>query len=205
MPASSCCAGSPASGRGCAGRHGLDADRSRAGSLRWPTSGTPLVEPFDLDQLSRESDAIFLAVPEGLSAEVAPVLADRGARVFDLSGAFRLRDAELRQRWYPHSPDVQPPAGLRADGAVPGGTPVGPSDRVRRLLSDRRRAGAASARRGGTAAAGHHHRRQVRHLGRRARRRPSARTFPRRTAACRRTAYSAIVTAPRSSRSSAYR
>src|SRR5258705_9764895 len=48
--------------------------------------------PFDMDKLGSESDAIFLAVPEALAAEVAPALADRGARVFDLSGAFRLRD-----------------------------------------------------------------------------------------------------------------
>ena len=65
--------------------------------------------PFDVDTLGSESDAIFLAVPEGLAAQVAPGLAERGARVFDLSGAFRLRDPEFRQRWYPHSPAVDVP------------------------------------------------------------------------------------------------
>ena len=65
--------------------------------------------PFDVEKLGSESDAIFLAVPEGLSAQVAPGLAERGARVFDLSGAFRLRDPEFRQRWYPHSPAVGVP------------------------------------------------------------------------------------------------
>ena len=59
--------------------------------------------------MSNESDAIFLAVPETLAAQVAPTLAERGARVFDLSGAFRLRDTEFRQRWYPHSPSVGVP------------------------------------------------------------------------------------------------
>jgi N-acetyl-gamma-glutamyl-phosphate reductase len=68
-----------------------------------------LVEPFDLDRLAAESDAVFLAVPETLAAQVAPVLAERGVRVFDLSGAFRLRDADFRQRWYPHSPSVEMP------------------------------------------------------------------------------------------------
>lgn len=67
------------------------------------------VVPFDLESLVREADVAFLAVPEGLSAHVAPTLAERGVRVFDLSGAFRLRDAEQRQRWYPHSPDVSVP------------------------------------------------------------------------------------------------
>ncbi len=65
--------------------------------------------PFDVDKLGSEADAIFLAVPESLAAEVAPVLTGRGARVFDLSGAFRLRDPEFRQRWYPHSPSVDVP------------------------------------------------------------------------------------------------
>jgi N-acetyl-gamma-glutamyl-phosphate reductase len=67
------------------------------------------VQPFDLETLCRESDAIFLAVPESLSAQVAPELASRVDKVFDLSGAFRLRDPEFRQRWYPHSPDVDVP------------------------------------------------------------------------------------------------
>jgi N-acetyl-gamma-glutamyl-phosphate reductase len=65
--------------------------------------------PFDVDKLGSEADAIFLAVPESLAAQVAPVLTDRGARVFDLSGAFRLRDPEFRQRWYPHSPVIDVP------------------------------------------------------------------------------------------------
>jgi N-acetyl-gamma-glutamyl-phosphate reductase len=62
------------------------------------------VLPLDLDLLA-SLDAVFLATPDTLSAEVAPALAARGPRVFDLSGAFRLRDKGLRQRWYPHSPD----------------------------------------------------------------------------------------------------
>ena len=62
------------------------------------------VEPLDLDRLAA-LDAVFLAVPDTLSAEVGPALAARGPKVFDLSGAFRLRDRTLRQRWYPHSPD----------------------------------------------------------------------------------------------------
>jgi N-acetyl-gamma-glutamyl-phosphate reductase len=61
------------------------------------------VEPLDIEKLAAETDAVFLALPETLAAEVAPELANRGTRVFDLSGAFRLRDAALRDRWYPHT------------------------------------------------------------------------------------------------------
>jgi N-acetyl-gamma-glutamyl-phosphate reductase len=67
------------------------------------------VERFDADRLAVESDAVFLAVPDTLAAEVGPALAQRGPRVFDLSGAFRLRSKAERQRWYPHSPDPAVP------------------------------------------------------------------------------------------------
>ena len=59
------------------------------------------VDGLDLDALADGSDAIFLALPEHAAAEIAPALIARGKRVFDLSGAFRLRDAALRHRWYP--------------------------------------------------------------------------------------------------------
>jgi N-acetyl-gamma-glutamyl-phosphate reductase len=68
------------------------------------------VDGLNLDVLAGESDAVFLALPDTAAAELAPELLARGKRVFDLSGAFRLRDAAARQRWYPHTPE--PPASL---------------------------------------------------------------------------------------------
>jgi N-acetyl-gamma-glutamyl-phosphate reductase len=59
------------------------------------------VDGLDVEALAGGTDAVFLALPEHAAAEVAPALVARGKRVFDLSGAFRLRDAELRHRWYP--------------------------------------------------------------------------------------------------------
>ena len=56
---------------------------------------------LDIDALAEATDAVFLALPDHAAAEVAPPLLARGKRVFDLSGAFRLRDAGLRKRWYP--------------------------------------------------------------------------------------------------------
>jgi N-acetyl-gamma-glutamyl-phosphate reductase len=61
------------------------------------------VEAMDTAKLAAESDAIFLATPDTVSADVAPMLAADGRKVFDLSGAFRLRDNESRNRWYPHT------------------------------------------------------------------------------------------------------
>ena len=63
------------------------------------------VDGLDVEALAENTDAVFLALPEHAAAEVAPALLARGKRVFDLSGAFRLRDAALRQRWYPKTGD----------------------------------------------------------------------------------------------------
>jgi N-acetyl-gamma-glutamyl-phosphate reductase len=62
------------------------------------------VVPLDLDKLTEEADAVFLALPDTAAAELGPELSARGRRVFDLSGAFRLRDEAARQKWYPHTP-----------------------------------------------------------------------------------------------------
>src|SRR5262245_45747387 len=62
------------------------------------------VNGLDIDALAASTDAVFLALPDHAAADVAPPLVARGKRVFDLSGAFRLRDAGLRKRWYPKTP-----------------------------------------------------------------------------------------------------
>ncbi len=72
------------------------------------------VEPFALDRLADAAEAVFLALPEEAAASVAPPLVERGVRVIDLSGAFRLRDAAARARWYPATTlaGLQPAYGL---------------------------------------------------------------------------------------------
>ncbi|HYT67422.1 MAG TPA: N-acetyl-gamma-glutamyl-phosphate reductase [Vicinamibacterales bacterium] len=66
------------------------------------------VNGLDIDALADASDAVFLALPDHAAAAIALPLVARGKRVFDLSGAFRLRDAEQRRRWYPKTPDAPP-------------------------------------------------------------------------------------------------
>jgi N-acetyl-gamma-glutamyl-phosphate reductase len=63
------------------------------------------VDALDVDTLVDRTDAVFLALPEHASAEIAPALVNRGKRVFDLSGAFRLRDEGQRRLWYPQTPE----------------------------------------------------------------------------------------------------
>jgi N-acetyl-gamma-glutamyl-phosphate reductase len=59
------------------------------------------VVALDVERLAANADIVFLALPEAASAEVGVALLQRGTRVIDLSGAFRIRDAADRQRWYP--------------------------------------------------------------------------------------------------------
>jgi N-acetyl-gamma-glutamyl-phosphate reductase len=69
--------------------------------------------PLDPAALAADADLVFLALPDTAAAELAPALVARGVRVIDLSGAFRLRDAPARQRWYPETREL------------PGGTAYG--------------------------------------------------------------------------------
>jgi N-acetyl-gamma-glutamyl-phosphate reductase len=61
----------------------------------------PAAEPFSPEALAAgRPDVVFLATPNETSAEaVAPILA-LGAKVIDISGAFRLRNAADYPRWY---------------------------------------------------------------------------------------------------------
>jgi N-acetyl-gamma-glutamyl-phosphate reductase len=75
------------------------------------------VVALDVERLATDADIVFLALPEAASAELAPRLLDRGLRVIDLSGAFRIREDADRQRWYP------------ATASLPAGTVYGFTER----------------------------------------------------------------------------
>jgi N-acetyl-gamma-glutamyl-phosphate reductase len=61
------------------------------------------IQPLAPEALAGDADVVFLALPDAAAAELAPALVDAGVRVIDLSGAFRLRDAASRARWYPET------------------------------------------------------------------------------------------------------
>jgi N-acetyl-gamma-glutamyl-phosphate reductase len=73
-----------------------------------------VIEPFSAARLAEEADVVFLALPEEAAGTIAPSLVDRGLRVIDLSGAFRLRDSAAREKWYPATRlgSLQPVYGL---------------------------------------------------------------------------------------------
>ncbi len=58
-------------------------------------------------------DLVFTATPPEISLDIVPEILDQGAKVIDLSGAFRLPSGEQYQRWYhaEHSrPELLPEA-----------------------------------------------------------------------------------------------
>jgi N-acetyl-gamma-glutamyl-phosphate reductase len=77
------------------------------------------IVPFESASLATDADVVFLALPDTAAAELAPSLVDRGTRVIDLSGAFRLRSADARARFYPET------------GRVPEGLAYGLTERER--------------------------------------------------------------------------
>ncbi len=55
----------------------------------------------DAQAIQRERlELVFLATPAAVSIELAAAILGTGAKVIDLSGAFRLGDAEMYSRWY---------------------------------------------------------------------------------------------------------
>lgn len=76
----------------------------------------PVPERFPSTAASVEAgrlDVVFLATPPEVSMELAPAMLQAGARVVDLSGAFRFRDAATYRKWYKEehtAPDLLPDA-----------------------------------------------------------------------------------------------
>jgi N-acetyl-gamma-glutamyl-phosphate reductase len=84
----------------------MSSGQTSASSRRLPAlarlwSGS--IVPLSFDALASDADVVFLALPDSAAAELAPALVDRGVRVIDLSGAFRLHDEAARSRWYPET------------------------------------------------------------------------------------------------------
>lgn len=51
-------------------------------------------------EIADASDVIFLALPHGVSMDVAPVFIQAGKKVIDLSADYRLRDLATYENWY---------------------------------------------------------------------------------------------------------
>jgi N-acetyl-gamma-glutamyl-phosphate reductase len=58
------------------------------------------VEPLNIKQIPANCDIIFLALPHAIAFEIVPYLIDLGVKVIDLSVDFRLKSAEVYEKWY---------------------------------------------------------------------------------------------------------
>ncbi|MGK2888702.1 MAG: N-acetyl-gamma-glutamyl-phosphate reductase [Candidatus Malihini olakiniferum] len=60
----------------------------------------PVQALTDAAEAAKDIDVVFLATDHKVSHDLAPVFLDAGCMVFDLSGAFRVQDAEFYRRYY---------------------------------------------------------------------------------------------------------
>ncbi len=83
-----------ATSRRYAGKAVTDVFPSLAGltSLRF-SNATP-------EEIAGMCDAVFLALPHGVSMDIAPVFVKAGKKVVDLSADYRLRDLAVYEKWY---------------------------------------------------------------------------------------------------------
>lgn len=76
--------------------------RSESEATLQPLGAQPLTTiPATAAAVKQEGLAVvFLATPADVSMELAPLFLEAGAKVIDISGAFRLADPAAYQRWY---------------------------------------------------------------------------------------------------------
>ena len=62
-------------------------------------------EELDLEQVTTDSDVIFVALPHGHALPIAKKAKEKGKKVIDLGADFRLKDAAVYEEWYkvPHT------------------------------------------------------------------------------------------------------
>jgi N-acetyl-gamma-glutamyl-phosphate reductase len=87
----------------------LDAMTSRSNAGTPVSKLLPFLQGFtDLKfdaQLKEDGDydLVFCATPHGASMEIVPGLVERGIKVIDLSGDYRLADPAVYEQWYGHA------------------------------------------------------------------------------------------------------
>ena len=59
-----------------------------------------VLRKIDVEQMANECEVVFFATPPGVSSTLAPTLIDKGVKVIDLSGDFRLKDRSVYETWY---------------------------------------------------------------------------------------------------------
>lgn len=58
------------------------------------------IEDVDVDELAKAIDLVFTATPSGIARDLAPQFIERGVKVIDISGDFRIKDQNDYKQWY---------------------------------------------------------------------------------------------------------
>ncbi|MBE7049870.1 MAG: N-acetyl-gamma-glutamyl-phosphate reductase [Ruminococcaceae bacterium] len=58
---------------------------------------------LDVDDIAKNCDLVFTALPHGVSKDVIPGLYEKGLKIIDLSGDFRYNDVKVYEKWYGES------------------------------------------------------------------------------------------------------
>lgn len=58
------------------------------------------LENIDIDRIAEEVDLVFLSTPTGVSSNLVPSLLNKGVKVIDLSGDFRIQNGEAFEQFY---------------------------------------------------------------------------------------------------------
>lgn len=58
------------------------------------------VDDDKIKEMRKNAEVVFLATPSGVSTKIGPMFLKQGFKVIDLSGDFRLNDAEIYKKWY---------------------------------------------------------------------------------------------------------
>ncbi|MGQ9838206.1 MAG: N-acetyl-gamma-glutamyl-phosphate reductase [Cyanobacteriota bacterium] len=85
-----------------------------------------VIQPVDVDQIAASCDVVFLSLPNGLAADLAPPLLAKGCKVLDLSADYRFRNLATYQSWYrmgKTDPDWPSPAYRQANEQAVYGLP----------------------------------------------------------------------------------
>ncbi|GGE76516.1 N-acetyl-gamma-glutamyl-phosphate reductase [Priestia taiwanensis] len=62
------------------------------------------LEEIDVEKIAKACDVVFFATPSGIAKELALPFIDKGIRIIDLSGDFRLQEEGMYEQWYKNQP-----------------------------------------------------------------------------------------------------
>lgn len=58
------------------------------------------LQPVDIEKMAQEVDLVFTATPSGVAMKLVPLFLEKGVKVIDLSGDFRITDRAAYKAWY---------------------------------------------------------------------------------------------------------